>query len=70
MVILRLLKLNVKARQDTRILDSKPFVNVYYSIGHRSELIFFLSAQFLLASPFEVDVLFLCPIFSQRQMND
>ena len=31
-----------------RVLDHKPFINSYYSIGHRLKLKYFFLAQFLL----------------------
>ena len=56
-VIVGLLELNIKPRQDipedkiyqnSSTLDCKPFINTYYSIGHRLELKCFLFAQLLL----------------------
>ena len=49
-VILGLLKLNIKARQKTRNFDCKLFINTWYRVGYRLELNFFLFAQFLLAA--------------------
>ena len=68
-VIFRLLRLNIKARQwqtlYTRILERKPFIDTSYRIGHRLELKYFHFGQFfLLCKGFhsEHEVLFLCHI--------